>query len=216
MTRELNMILVVDTNNAESREMISELQSIETVIPQTIVTPALVRNILPGIRATPAVGVLLWATDLQGLVADVQAFGNYLKGEEGYKTAVHAFALTASDEEVLAQDPIIYDVWAAGGTYAYNQPLIHEGRLYRVAQAGGVTAIESQPPGGDGMLAVYRPIDMEHAGTKEDPIPWVYGMDCYNEKYYSYNGKVYLCKGDMLPCVWEPGSAGVPQWEVVE
>lgn len=136
--------------------------------------------------------------------------------EQALRAAVQALAKCAPDEVIVAQPLALYDEWSAGGTYAYNQPLVHEGRLYRVAQAGSVTAIESQPPGGEGMLAVYRPIDAEHAGTKEDPIPWVYGMDCYEGKHYSYNEKIYLCKGDMLPCVWEPGSAGVPQWEVVE
>ena len=65
------------------------------------------------------------------------------------------------------------------------------------------------------MLAVYRPIDREHAGTLADPIPWVYGMDCYSGKYYVHGGITYLCKSDMLPCVWEPGSAGLWQWEAV-
>ena len=32
---------------------------------------------------------------------------------------------------------------------------------------------------------------------------------------YSYNGVVYLCKADMKPCVWAPGTAGVWQWEAV-
>ncbi len=91
--------------------------------------------------------------------------------------------------------------------------LMHSGQCYRVVQE--VKPIESQPPGADGMLAVYRPIDKEHAGTLKDPIPWVDGMDCFKDKYYSNEGKVYLCKQDMTPCVWAPGTAGVWQWEVV-
>lgn len=85
--------------------------------------------------------------------------------------------------------------------------------MYRVVQA--VTPQAHQEPGGEGMLAVYRPIDREHAGTLEDPIPWVYGMDCAAGLYYSHEGCMYLCKGDMKPCVWAPGSAGVWQWEPV-
>ena len=86
------------------------------------------------------------------------------------------------------------------------------GTLYRVVQA--VTPIENQPPHGEGMLAIYRPIDESHAGTQEDPIPWVYGMDCHAESYYSYGGIIYLCKQDMLPCVWYPDS-GIWQWDAV-
>ena len=88
------------------------------------------------------------------------------------------------------------------------------GTLYRVVQA--VTPQAHQPPHGEGMLAIYRPIDATHAGTEEDPIPWVYGMDCTSGLYYSYNAAVYLCKGDMKPCVWAPGTAGLWQWEAVE
>ena len=88
------------------------------------------------------------------------------------------------------------------------------GTLYRVVQA--VTPQAHQPPHGEGMLAIYRPIDTAHAGTEEDPIPWVYGMDCTSGLYYSYNAAVYLCKGDMKPCVWAPGTAGLWQWEAVE
>ena len=70
------------------------------------------------------------------------------------------------------------------------------------------------PPHDDGMLAIYRPINREHAGTADDPIPWVYGMDCYAGKHYSYNGKVYKVAegGDMTPCTWPPDSPGMWQW----
>ena len=40
-------------------------------------------------------------------------------------------------------------------------------------------------------------------------------MNTEEGKYYSYEGKVYLCKADMTPCVWAPGSPGVWQWEEV-
>lgn len=52
--------------------------------------------------------------------------------------------------------------------------------------------------------------------TIEDPIPWVYGMDCETNKYYSYNGHVYRAKMLMQPCVWAPDSPGTSaQWEQV-
>ena len=84
------------------------------------------------------------------------------------------------------------------------------------AQAGGVDALETQPPDAEGMLAVYRPVDVVHAGTLEDPIPWVYGMDCHSGLYYSHGGRVYLCNADMIPCVWEPGTEGLWQWTLQE
>ena len=68
------------------------------------------------------------------------------------------------------------------------------------------------------MLAVYRPIETWHAGTRSDPIPWVYGMDCLAGLYYSYNGAIYRVAdgGDMIPCVWAPDTPGLWQWELIE
>ena len=87
--------------------------------------------------------------------------------------------------------------------------------LYRVQNK--VTPQAHQPPGGEGMLAVYRPIDQSHAGTLEDPIPWVYGMDCHAGVYFSYQGHIYRVAvgGDMVPCVWTPGTPGLWQWELI-
>ena len=127
-------------------------------------------------------------------------------------------ATTITDKQALSMASL-FPVWPDGvnedGQYIQDQIVQYEGQLYRIAQPT-VTPVENEKPGGEGMLAVYRPIDVEHAGTLEDPIPWVYGMNCYTGKYYSYNGKVYKCAGDMIPCTWEPGSAGLWQWELVE
>lgn len=126
-------------------------------------------------------------------------------------------ATDITDEQALAM-PDLFLTWAealaAGKELGANTVLNDGGQLYRVVQA--VTPQSHQAPSSAGMLAIYRPIDQTHAGTAEDPIPWVYGMDCTTGNYYTHNGTVYLCKGDMIPCVWEPGSAGLWQWEAVE
>lgn len=132
-----------------------------------------------------------------------------------------ATATTITDAQAL-QMPDLFPVWedllAAGNKLAENTVLRDGDTLYRVVQAGGVTPLESQPPHAEGMLAVYRPIDESHAGTLEDPIPWVYGMDCHAGTYFSYNGHVYQVAegGDMVPCVWPPDTAGLWQWVLIE
>lgn len=140
--------------------------------------------------------------------------------QEQMLTMARAMAATATSltDTVALSIPDLLPTWeellSAGREVAAGVCLVHNGQTYRVVQA--VTPIESQPPDMDGMLAVYRPIEREHAGTLSDPIPWVYGMDCYSGKYYVHNGQTYLAKMDMLPCVWEPGSAGTEgQWEAV-
>lgn len=44
--------------------------------------------------------------------------------------------------------------------------------------------------------ALYEAIDEEHSGTIDDPIPFTQPMEIFNGKYYSQNGKVYLCTRD--------------------
>lgn len=117
------------------------------------------------------------------------------------------------DKTALALSPVCPE-WAAGTHYEAGEVLNHEGQAYRVVQA--VDSLEHQPPGAEGMLAIYRPLVPGHAGTLKDPIPWVSGMDVDEGKYYSFSGKTYLAKADMKPCVWEPGTAGLWQWELVE
>jgi len=129
-------------------------------------------------------------------------------------------AATDVPDETALEMPDLFKTWEevleAGKTVAENSIINDGGTLYRVVAEGGVLPQEHQPPHGEGMLAVYRPIDTAHTGTLEDPIPWVYGMDCTEGLYYSYNATVYLCKANMTPCVWAPGTAGLWQWEAVE
>ena len=93
---------------------------------------------------------------------------------------------TISDADVLTM-PDILPTWQsyldAGEKIPAGVCLMHNGQCYRQVQSAAVTPQEHQPPDAAGMLAVYRPIDREHAGTQADPIPWVYGMDCYEGKY---------------------------------
>lgn len=137
------------------------------------------------------------------------------------RVAAMAFAATATtipDTQALEM-PDLFPVWdtvlTEGKELAAERIISKDGQLYRVVQA--VTPIESQPPDGEGMLAIYRPINPDHAGTEDDPIPWVYGMDCYAGKYYSYNGSTYLVAegGSMIPCTWPPDS-GIWQWVKVD
>ena len=121
-----------------------------------------------------------------------------------------------SDAQALEM-PDLFLTWAevlAAGTQLSKDTIINDGnQLYRVVQP--VTPQEHQAPHDEGMLAIYRPIDQNHAGTQEDPIPFVYGMDTEQGKYYGYNGKVHLCNLTMTPCVWPPETPGLWQWSEV-
>lgn len=170
-----------------------------------------------------AESVILEETDAG---AEIQAAGESaannakLSGQLSAAAKLYVQAATDVPDETALEMPDLFKTWEevleAGKTVAENSIINDGGTLYRVVAEGGVLPQEHQPPHGEGMLAVYRPIDTTHTGTLEDPIPWVYGMDCTEGLYYSYNATVYLCKANMTPCVWAPGTAGLWQWEAVE
>ena len=113
----------------------------------------------------------------------------------------------------------LFPVWVAGESYTTGDRLVHEGVVYEVQQP--VTAQGHQPPGSAGMLAIYRPISAdpdtgeEPDGSRDNPYSFISGMDVSTGKYYTFEGKLYLAKADMKPCVWNPGTAGLWQWELV-
>ena len=143
-----------------------------------------------------------------------------LQGEAVRLARRSAAAETAYTDEEALELPDLLPAWeealAAGAQLAAGTCLTKDGQVYRVVQA--VTPQSHQPPDGEGMLAVYRPISPGHAGTADDPIPWEYGMDCLAGQYFSYEGHIYrvAAGGDMIPCVWAPGTAGLWQWELIE
>lgn len=136
--------------------------------------------------------------------------------------AVRAYAMTATDvPDASALDmaslfPTWEEVLEEGKELPQGRVISKDEQLYRVVQT--VQPQAHQVPGGEGMLAIYRPIDKAHTGTLEDPIPWVYGMDCLAGLYYSYNGAIYrvAAGGNMIPCVWPPDTPGLWQWEKIE
>lgn len=68
-------------------------------------------------------------------------------------------------------------------------------------------------------FAYYRLVELTHAGTLADPIPYPEAegvmVNVKNGLYYSYKGVVYLAKADMPNCVYPPDTAGMWQWEKV-
>lgn len=132
------------------------------------------------------------------------------------QAAVKLYVKKATDipDEQALEMPDLFRTWdevlAAGEQLEADTVLNLDGQLYGVVQP--VTPQEHQRPDGEGMLAIYRPIDQTHEGTREDPVPFVYGMDTEQGTYYSSGGKTYLCNLTMTPCVWAPGTPGLWQW----
>ncbi len=92
--RNVRMLVVFDPNVKESRDMMVEIadnMQVDKIPLQRV------KNILPGIRATPAVGVLFWATDLQGLATDIDAFAAYIKGEDDILAALSELGVDTNE-----------------------------------------------------------------------------------------------------------------------
>ena len=49
---------------------------------------------------------------------------------------------------------------------------------------------------GEGTESLYKVVQEEHEGTKDDPIPWQLNMELYEGKYYTDKGVKYLCIRD--------------------
>lgn len=128
--------------------------------------------------------------------------------DEQKETAIKAVAQALPDE-IAASVPLLYPVWVRAEC-APNMIVNYNGQLYRVI----TTPTDDRPPDAEGMLSIYRPIVPGHAGTAGDPIPWVYGIDCKAGMHYSYANQIWMCKSDMSPCTWTPGTAPT-MWEAV-
>ena len=106
---------------------------------------------------------------------------------------INTYALT--DEQALAVKDL-YPTWSEliGQTLQKDFKLQHDGQLYKVLQAH--TAQADWVPGVD-TASLYAVVSAtpteEHAGTKEDPIPYVQMMLLEQGKYYTQDGVLYLC-----------------------
>ena len=110
----------------------------------------------------------------------------------------------ATDKQAL-QMPSLYDLWKTGVGYGgEDQPQIARrpgNKLYRCIQPH--TAQAGWEP--ENTPAMWEYIDVEHAGTIDDPIPAAVNMICYAGKYYSEGEKLYLCTRDSeIPLAYLP------------
>ena len=153
-------------------------------------------------------------------VATAKSQANSIISAAMQRSAVQTMSFSAAEFATFARAKL-FDEWEAGKHYDKGTRILCDGIVYEVVSEGGVDAQEHQPPSAEGMLAIYRPLSVdsetgeEPDGTLENPYTYLDGMDVYNGKYYTYNGKLYLAKADMIPCTWAPDTAGLWQWEEV-
>lgn len=113
--------------------------------------------------------------------------------------SINSFGL--SDEKALEFKDMYPEFYAdvvgkefdAGFMFKYKTDEEEEYTLYKFRQKH--TAQAQYPPSVD-TAALYEVVDINHAGTLEDPIPYNNNMELFNGKYYSQNGVTYKCNRD--------------------
>lgn len=100
-----------------------------------------------------------------------------------------AARLTADDNTALTGIEL-YPVWTVGLAVAKDSRYQYNGKLYKCVQAH-TTQADWTP---DITPNLWTLIDVTHAGTIDDPIPAVAGMEYVYGKYYIEGETVYICK----------------------
>ena len=100
-----------------------------------------------------------------------------------------------TDEEALKRPLLVYS-WDTymGKSLAAGQVVSHDGKLWRVRQ-DVAAVLENQPPS-LATAALYEVIEVEPAGTQDDPIQYTPPMEIFNGKYYTQGGVLYKCTRD--------------------
>ena len=100
-----------------------------------------------------------------------------------------AARLTVDDNTALTGMEL-YPSWAVGIAVAKDGRYQYNGKLYKCIQAH-TTQADWTP---DITPSLWTVIDVTHAGTIDDPIPAVAGMEYVYGKYYIEGETVYICK----------------------
>ena len=154
-------------------------------------------------------------------IAEAESQAAALLDKQQRIQAAQTMTFSAPEFRLLAKAKY-FDTWQPNTHYDKGKRLLWNGVVYEVRQEGGVDSLENYPPDGEGLLAVYRPLSVDSetgesaTGTIDDPIPWSYGIEIKQYKYYSHNGKIWYAKQPQNEALWEPGSQGTEAlWEEV-
>ena len=146
-------------------------------------------------------------------------FEEKLKQMDQVRLAMQFYAETLDDARALEVSSL-YPTWEELCKKSYyakeaGYRFTYQGDLYKTKIPD--FTFQSQWVPGIGTESIYERIDMTHAGTKSDPIPYDGNMELFSGKYYTQDGVLYLCIRDTGAAVYHPLSALVGLYvEVVE
>ena len=122
-----------------------------------------------------------------------QVYAKFAEYDEILRTLISSnsekIVSTFTDENALKVIDLC-PVWTIGIAVAKDSRYQFNGKLYKCVQAH--TTQEDWTP--DVTPALWTAIDVTHAGTIDDPIPAVAGMEYVYGRYYIEGETVYICK----------------------
>lgn len=122
---------------------------------------------------------------------------SYLNNAKKLRAAMDTAGNALSDAQARTCK-LIYQQWfnLIGTTATPGQRSLYGETLFKVRADASEHTFSREWEPGVMTASLYEAIDDEHAGTLDDPIPFIQPMQIYKDKYYSQNGKVYLCTRD--------------------
>lgn len=107
-----------------------------------------------------------------------------------------------TDEQALEVKGL-YRTWESyiGKEIAANVRITYGGDLWRTVKPH--TVLANYPPSID-TASLYTKVDVTHAGTIDDPIPYSGNMELVEELYYIQDGVIYLCTRSTGIPVYQP------------
>lgn len=107
--------------------------------------------------------------------------------------SARASFLAELTDEKAATIPLCYDAWTTDKAYKVGDRVKRDGKLWKCRQAH--TSQENWKPSIE-TASLWEVINVENAGTLDDPIPYDQTMTVYNGKYYLEDGIIYKCVRD--------------------
>lgn len=122
---------------------------------------------------------------------------SYLSNAQKLRAAMDTAGNALTDAQALTCK-LIYKQWdnLIGTTARPGQRFLYGKTLFKVSDDTPEHTFSREWEPGVTTAALYEAIDEEHSGTLDDPIPFTQPMQIYKDKYYSQNGRVYLCTRD--------------------
>lgn len=109
-----------------------------------------------------------------------------------FASARSSFLIELPDIEA-AKISLCYDAWATDKAYKVGDRVLCDGKLWKCRQAH--TSQANWKPSIN-TASLWEVINVENAGTLDDPIPYDQTMTVYNGKYYLEEGIIYKCIRD--------------------